>query len=102
MTWLNFHCLEKHLLIDATVASIYTWPQCSSPEAHEFSLTSRAYVAGIIHRLVPLAAEESGLFGDHSSLRLLREIATRGVDDGFLLPPSSWLSFKKARLVKDR
>ena len=52
------------------------------------------------YRLVPFAVEESGRFGDPCcSLRLLREIATRGVDDGFLPPPTSWLSFNKARLV---
>ena len=111
MTWLNFHGLGKHLLIDATVASIYVASMLKhqrfnqpgyaveQAEAHKFSndATSRASVAGT-HRLVPFAVEESGRFGDHS-LRLLREIATRGVDDGFLLPPTSWLSFNKARLV---
>ena len=111
VTWLNFHGRGKHLLIDATVVSVYVASMLKNQrfnqpgyaveqaEARKFSndVTSRASVAGT-HRLVPFAVEESGRFGDHS-LRLLREIATRGVDNGCLLPPSSWLSFKKTRLV---
>ena len=44
------------------------------------------------HRLVPFAVEESGRFGDHS-LRLLREIATRGVDNEWLSPSPFLLDF---------
>ena len=112
VTWLNFHGQGKYLvLIDATVVSAYVasmlkHQRSNQPgyaveqaEAPKLSndVTSRASVAGT-HRLVPFAVEESGPFGDHS-LRLLREIATLGADDGFLLPPSSWHSFTKARLI---
>ena len=58
-----------------------------------------AYSTRLVYRNARIRSSfASGRFGDHS-LRLLREIATRGVDDGFLLPPTSWLSFNKARLV---
>ena len=104
MTWLNFHGRGKHLLIDATVVSVYVASMLKNQrfnqpgyaveqaEARKFSndVTSRASVAGT-HRLVPFAVEESGRFGDHS-LRLLREIATRGRRQ-WLSPPPFLLAF---------
>ena len=50
------------------------------------------------HRLVPFAIEESGRFGRHA-IALLRELASRGVTDGFLKPPSSWLSAKRPQII---
>ena len=50
------------------------------------------------HRLVPFAMEESGRLGRHA-LTLLRELAAKGVSDGHLKPPPSWLPSKKSRLI---
>ena len=58
-------------------------------------------VGGQQHRLVPFAVEESGSFGHHA-LALLREIAERGVKDGFLKAPTSWRAPEKSRLVSYR
>ena len=50
------------------------------------------------HRLVPFAIEEFGRFG-RRAMALLRELASRGVTDGFLKPPSSWLSAKRPQIL---
>ena len=68
-------------------------------EARKFSddAKSASPVSGQ-HRLVPFAVEESGRFGQHA-LVLLREIAARGVKEGFLKPPSSWRAPKPSSVV---
>ena len=43
--------------------------------------------------------EESGRFGPHHALALLRELAAKGVSDGYLRPPPSWLPSKRSRLI---
>ena len=61
-------------------------------EARKFSDDAKSVSpVGGQHRLVPFAVEEPGRFGRHA-LALLLEIADRGVKDGFLKPPSSWLA----------
>ena len=104
VTWLNYHGQGKHLLIDVTVASVFLGAMlkhdrfnvpgyaAAEAEASKFSndVNSRASVAGQ-HRLVPFALEESGRIGPHA-LALLHELAARGVDDGFLRAPQTWLA----------
>ena len=68
-------------------------------EARKFSDDAKsASPVGGQHRLVPFAVEESGRFGRHA-LALLRELADRGVKDGFLKPPTSWRAPKHSSVV---
>ena len=111
VTWLHYHGKGRHLLIDATVASVYCLamlkPGCfdkpglaaAKAEARKFSDDAKsASPVGGQHRLVPFAVEESGRFGRHA-LALLRELADRGVKDGFLKPPTSWRAPKHSSVV---
>ena len=58
--------------------------------------TSSLPITTSFHRLVPFALEESGRLGRHA-LALLRELAAKGVSDGHLRPPPSWLPSKEVQ-----
>ena len=111
VAWLHYHGRNRHLLIDATVASVFCLamlrPGCfdkpglaaAKAEARKFSDDAKSVSpVGGQHRLVPFAVEEPGRFGKHA-LALLREIADRGVKDGFLKPPSSWRAPKPSKVA---
>ena len=113
ITWLDFFGPSgKHLLIDTTVATLYrkymlasgrfNTPGLAAREAEneKFKKDGASSLPTTLgpHRLVPFAIEESGRFGRHA-IALLRELASRGVTDGFLKPPSSWLSAKRPQII---
>ena len=111
VVWLDYHGKGRHLLIDATVASVFCPAMLKSgcfdkpglaaakAEARKFSDDAKSVSpVGGQHRLVPFAVEESGRFGKHA-LALLRELASRGVKDGYLKPPTSWRAPKQLRVI---
>ena len=111
-SFMDFHGPGRHLLIfdDATIATLYrkymlasdrfNTPGLGAMEAEQRKFdddrSSSLPTSLGHHRLVPFAVEEAG---SCHALALLRELAARGVRDGFLQPPSSWLVCKRARLI---
>ena len=90
VAWLHYHGRNRHLLIDATVASVFCLamlkPGCfdkpglaaAKAEARKFSHDAKSVSpVGGQHRLVPFAVEEPGRFGRHAACPCLLPFSAR-------------------------